>query len=325
MSEWSFAFLPMWAKLKKKCRPRQRCVINVLMGLVVVLSALLAANEPVLCVDADTALADDIVDAVRVRMAERPVRVMRCDPSEEPPTWRVTARPTGDDVLSLAIDGAVTWSQDLDVHAMRAAESSRLVALHVVEAVRESVSALAVPVEPAAPVAETQVPPPSVLALELQVGPVLGADPFAVIGQVQLAGKWQREDTSFLGTVAARTMDGGRRLDVAASGFELHLEFAGRKRFWQHTDLGLHLRGRAARVTISGSNPDVRNGVRTYFDYGAGASALQWLWRGERLAVGLVVQATGWLRPHWLSVEGQELLRQPRIDVFLGPVLELQL
>ena len=295
------------------------------MELVVVLFTLLAANEPVLCVDAETALADDIVDAVRVRMAERPVRVIRCDASGELPAWRVTVRPAGDDVLTLAIDGAVTWSQDLDVHEMRAAESSRLVALHVVEAVRDSLSALAAQETPVAPVAEAPAQPVGRLALELQAGPSLGVDPFAVHGQVQLAGKWQRDAVSFLGAVAVRTMEGGRLLDVAARGVELHLDLAARKRFWERLELGAHLRGRAARIGISGSNPDVRNGTRTYFDYGAGVSVLPWLWRGERLAIGLVVQATGWLRPHWLSVESRELLRQPRIDVFMGPVLELSL
>ncbi|HSI05287.1 MAG TPA: hypothetical protein VLC93_12450, partial [Myxococcota bacterium] len=70
------------------------------MGFVAALVALLASTEPVLCVDAEATMADDIVDAVRVRMEGRPIRVARCDSEQGSATWRVTVRSAGDDVLA---------------------------------------------------------------------------------------------------------------------------------------------------------------------------------------------------------------------------------
>jgi hypothetical protein len=153
---------------------------------------------------------------------------------------------------------------------------------------------------------------------------VLGGAPFHSAAQGQVEAVVRHDTVRFVGGLALRSMAGAALAGVTADGGELHLDL-GARRTWDLVELGAHVRGRATHITVSSVNASVRDGTRTYWDYGLGVSGLVWPWRGERFALGVVIQTTLWARPHLISVEGQELLKQARFDVFAGPVLELRL
>jgi hypothetical protein len=308
----------------------------------------LVASEPqlpVLCVDASglessEARGEDIVVAVRARMGRRKLRVVTCPQLRDEPTWRATVEPSGASQLALSIRGGFEWNQQIDVQGLRQAQIAQVVALYIVESVRPSVDALLVQLgiddEPAAEtdtsealaVLESKEPPERRAAakayeVELQAGPALAVDPFSVSAYGQLGCKLRLEPVSLTLTAGVRSVGAQETLGVRASGVEVHAAFGAMKR-WQRGEAGLLVRGRMTDIAVSGDHANVRHGERAYWDYGVGVSGVLWLQRWESVDLGLAAQGWVWARPHKLTVEGHELLRQSRVDFFVGPTVSFK-
>lgn len=306
------------------------------MLLTTTLALLLGATAPVLCVRAETeaglpvVLVDEVVPALRARIARKHMRVMACTNAVQP-QWRLTVQRQGPKGLLLVIDGQKARRElEFEARGQSASEVGSELALKVAEAMRPSIDALLAELglleEPEKP---TREPGEEALA---QLALVAPDEPLAPSTPAGLVAQRLHVEAGVFGGVGDATplLHAGAQLAVGLTFGSIRVSLVGAVLLPRRVtrdevrltssqldggigldwapgafELGLRLLLRRALVGVSSDSATIDVGVQ---DYWAGVGALRVAWwpvRFGRLQLGGAVQGAAVWKPRVFLLRGQ--------------------
>ncbi len=299
----------------------------------------IGATKPVLCVEVEGGGLDraELIAAIRARVPRSQLRVRRCA-LKRPATWRLLVL-TESQQLRLALTGAgLAARKILPVGSMSTQELTQQVALTAAEAVRPAVEgpkpktseliakiesrcqepkpcpSVGVPLVKTTTVTVTStVVAPARWALQLAAGLLIGTEDGSLGSYLEL-GTDVRWGSAVL-SVRSAFSAGQQQAPLSLWEVELGLSIGWRWRFLQ---LGAGFVERLAIAQVQSDVPSVEDRLQLFFNGGLIAQLEARVWDVGGWELGIVSQAWFWPQPNRFLLQGQALLSQSYLEVFVG-------
>jgi hypothetical protein len=274
---------------------------------------------------------DEVLAALRARIAEELVEVRPCAGETDEPTWELDLLTCASSSLtfdlrgpSLAVLQVVPLAPRLHVH-----EVAQLLALHVSEAIRPSVDAylaqrlaranerqqrleVKTPANPPPqPVNDLLYAPTVILAAN--AGVALTAPQARPAALVELRAKKPLQPVDLIASLAVRKFADEQRDGFKASTQELAFGVGAEESIGAF-GVGARVLGRASLVDVEAPSAEL-SGWRTLWDFGAALHASVRPWSFGAWGIGVSAAAELWWRPRRFLIHGEPVLTQSHVEV----------
>ncbi|MEZ4273057.1 MAG: hypothetical protein R3C68_16980 [Myxococcota bacterium] len=320
-------------------------------------------TRPILCVelamhsDGNPLEIKEILRALRARIPRRSLRLQPCSHFTAVETvWRVTIIPLQGHAITMKLVGpALDTQRQLNRGTLNPQELHQIIALTIAEAVRPSVDAellarglaqspqsdeislsealAQLDEEPAASTkdAPSETSPPNKetapqFAARLATGARAGLHRSWVSPSLELASLGILKDAVAGIALRWQRLPSTTRNETRIKYHDLELGLlAGWRSPSQLIELGGGLQGRLSLIRLDGSQVPPDKKRQSLWAVGALLSISIWPVRTQYFEIGVQTQVLGWPRAHRLLVLGERAFVQPRLEIFVAPVVLFRL
>jgi hypothetical protein len=293
----------------------------------------------------------DLVEALRVRIDRRELRVVRCKNASGPGVaWRIDVEPAGEDALLLVLEGSgLSARRKVRTRELHRQEILQLVALTGAEAIRPSIEMLLGEVDIVQPSPgkpekleepgsvrpkprtrpeddiAAKPPPPAPLPAQrwiwrtgLVLGPRLGIQQGELVGYLAIRGAVSLGPMSLVAHLGAQNLPGADLEPGTVEAWAIEAG-VGAAWEWRFLRLLLQVQNRFSIVELSGlDEPDRQT---TFWNVGLGLAVDVTLWRPGRWELGLSAQGWFWPQPNRFLVRGEHAVTHSFVELFIGPMV----